>query len=153
GKTEVRGTEGVVLTVTDLGKTPRGDLKVSVTLAYPLDVQPGQAVGVAARAVPAPAGLIIRQQIWVASEGPPQAPGTFEYGGLSLLDAKGRPFEIGPAQQDSTGFGPQQGWTQSLHVTFLTKADGAAEPAKLVFTGSRPTLIEAPFTLKDIPLP
>ena len=32
-------------------------------------------------------------------------------------------------------------------------AEGAGEPAKLVFTGSRPAMVEVPFTLKDVPLP
>ena len=83
---------------------------------------------------------------------PPTPLVSVEYSGLSLVDAKGRRFEVGQAQQELTQFGPQ-GWTYAITVAFRTTAEGAGEPARLVFTGSRPTMIEVPFTLKDVPLP
>jgi hypothetical protein len=147
GKSESRSPHGVTLAINDIDKTARGDMRLSIRLSVSPDVQPGQGPTVVARG-PAPPG------VWFAGNLPlPAAPvGTTEFCGLSLLDSKGRRFEIGQAQQELTQFGPQ-GWTHNITVAFRTTADGAAEPAKLMFTGSRPTMVEVPFTLKDVPLP
>jgi len=137
GKTEQRSPHGVTLAVSDVDKTVRGDLRFSIRLSIPTDVQMGHGTNVVARGnAPVPT--------------PPL--GTSEFNGLALVDVQGRRFEVGQAQSELTQFGPQ-GWTYNITVTFRTTAEGAAEPAKLLFTGSRPTMIEVPFTLQDVPLP
>ena len=42
---------------------------------------------------------------------------------------------------------------EAIAETGATSAKDAGEPAKLVFTGSRPTTVDVPFTLRDVPLP
>ena len=147
GKSESRSPHGVALAVNEIDKTARGDMKFSIRLSVSPDVQPGQAAQFVARG-PAPLG------VWVGGNQPlPSTPlGTTEFSGLTLVDAKGRRFEVGQAQQELTQFGPQ-GWTYNITVAFRTTAEGMGEPAKLMFTGSRPAMVEVPFTLKDVPLP
>jgi hypothetical protein len=155
GKSESRSPHGVTLAVTEIDKTARGDLRFSVRLSVSPDVQLGQGTTVVARGglpVPMAAGRGMVLQQMVASSGPGTPPGSTEFCGLALEDAKGRRFEVGQAQQELTQFGPQ-GLTYAITVAFRTTAEGAGEPAKLVCTGSRPAIIEVPFTLKDVPLP
>jgi len=146
GKSESRSPHGVALAVNEIDKTARGDMRFSVRLSFAPDVQPGQGAQLVARAAAGLGAFGLNPQQLTAPLG------TSEFCGLSLVDAKGRKFEVGQAQQDLTQFGPQ-GWTYNITVAFRTTAEGMGEPAKLVFTGSRPTLIEVPFTLKDVPLP
>lgn len=148
GKSESRSPHGVALAVTDVEKTARGDLKFSIRLSVAPDVQPGQGAQLVARAPGVPMGAVLGANHPLLS-----APlGTSEFDGLSLVDTKGRKFEVGQAQKELTQFGPQ-GWTYNIAVAFRTTAEGMGEPAKLMFTGSRPTMVEVPFTLKDVPLP
>src|SRR5262249_10361969 len=123
GKSEFRSPHGVAMAISDVEKTARGDMKFSIRLSVSPDVQPGQAAQFVARG-PAPVG------VWMGGNAPlPTTPlGTTDFCGLSLVDGKGRKFEIGQAQQDLTQFGPQ-GWTYNISVAFRTTAEDMGEPA------------------------
>ena len=156
GKTVARGPNGVTMGVTDVTRVGSGDTKFSVALTFPPDVQAAQGAVVANRG-PVQIqgqGVVIQRMVIMGGVAPlPSLPaGTNEFSGLSLVDAQGRRFEIGQANQDSTQIGPQ-GFVYNLTVVFRTSARDFTEPAKLVFTGTRPTTVEVPFVLRNVPLP
>src|SRR5262249_40315305 len=66
--------------------------------------------------------------------------------GISLVDAKGKPFQL-------TSIG-QRGANQGKAQTLIFKpAQGQGEPAKLIFTGQRTVTVDIPFKFKDVKLP
>jgi hypothetical protein len=95
-------------------------------------------------------------QVVIGGGGPPPAvrtlaAGTTEYHGLALEDAKGRRFTAPKGVQEMGQFGPD-GSTMRITVTFRPTEPGQ-EPARLVFTATRPATIDIPFIVKDVPLP
>ena len=78
-------------------------------------------------------------------------PGTTEYQGLSLEDARGRRFSVARGGVAENRFA-QDGSVYQVTATFKPTEAGQ-EPARLVFTGTRPETVEIPFALKDVPLP
>jgi hypothetical protein len=67
---------------------------------------------------------------------------------FALLDDKGKPLEVVRA----TNTGKRAGSARELELAFRP-AEGQGEPARLVYTGRRTSIIEVPFTLKNVPLP
>jgi hypothetical protein len=79
------------------------------------------------------------------------APGATEYQGLSIEDAKGRRFVASKGVVEMSQFGAD-GVTVRATATFRP-AEKGQEPARLVFTAARPSTIDVPFLVKDVPLP
>jgi hypothetical protein len=72
------------------------------------------------------------------------------FNGLSLVDDKGKTIPlVGVGVTASAVVGGQL--MQTYELTFELKKD-QAEPAKLIFSGSKVVMVEVPFTLKDVPL-
>lgn len=69
---------------------------------------------------------------------------------LEVQDALGRALEIVRYNEANQFNGPKVHYSATLHV--LSKP-GAGEPARLLLLGRRLVTVEAPFTLKDVPLP
>jgi hypothetical protein len=77
--------------------------------------------------------------------------GGTDYQGLALEDARGRRLAAVNGAAEITGLSAQ-GFTLRLTATFRHEARGEA-PARLVFAMRRPTVVEVPFVLRDVPLP
>ncbi|MFO0811429.1 MAG: hypothetical protein U0746_22595 [Gemmataceae bacterium] len=75
-------------------------------------------------------------------------PGTTQFGALSLEDAQGKRLEIAGGSWKRMSVNGQGGNYQ-ITVTFRL---GDTEPARLVFTGTRPGTVQVPFAFKDVPL-
>jgi hypothetical protein len=74
----------------------------------------------------------------------PEARGT----SFTLLDDKGRPFPVVKSENEQA----RPGSPREHRLTFAAGA-GQGEPARLVYTGPLSTVLDVPFTLKDVPLP
>ena len=70
--------------------------------------------------------------------------------GLTLLDAKGEPYRQTRAQSEMA---VNNNVVTSQYVVSFQKKTGQAEPAKLIYSGSRTVTVDVPFELHDIPLP
>jgi hypothetical protein len=66
---------------------------------------------------------------------------------FNLLDDKGKPFEV--VRACTTG--KRAGAARELELAFRP-AEGQGEPAKLVYTGRRTSVVEVPFALQNVPL-
>jgi hypothetical protein len=90
---------------------------------------------------------------WVGSTIDPEpAPvAGMDYQGLSIEDAAGRPFPAAIGAIEIVGLFPQH-YTVHATAVFRPLADGAA-PARVKLAVHRPTTIELPFVLRDVPLP
>jgi hypothetical protein len=148
----VRGTAGVTLRITEVERTPEGDVKLTAAVQLPLDVQlkpslPG--LGAVQGAVQIQNGVVIRQM--VASTPAAVPAGTTEWQGLALEDAQGHRFAVTAAGHEANGINTD-GYLCTITATFRPPAKGR-EPAKLVFTANRPVTVEVPFAFKDVPLP
>jgi hypothetical protein len=149
------GPDGVSVKLNDVTMPSAGELKISIELSLPPEVQPmGALAGVAGGRVAFQGGIVFQQQLGIAAKVanlPPLPTGTTEYAGLSIEDAQGRRWTATHGQQESMRFGPQGLFTQ-LVVTFKAPAADATA-TRLVFSGSRPAVISIPFAFRDVPLP
>jgi hypothetical protein len=148
----VRGNAGVVLKVTSASRAKSDDVTVGVEIHLPLEVQLAQqgagAVQMAGQIQMIPGGVV--RQMRPGAEVPSLPPGTTEFQGLTLEDGKGRRFAATRGTVESSRFG-QDGAVFQVTATFKP-ADAGQEPTRLVFTASRPAIVEIPFAVKDIPL-
>jgi hypothetical protein len=146
------GSSSVELKVIEINAPSAGELKMTVELTMPPDVQAaGGPAGNPGRVV-AQGGIVFQQQVVFSANGdPPALPaGKTEFVGLAIEDAKGAHWWATHGQQESMRFGPD-GLTMRLAVNFKAPAADAAA-ARLVFRGSRPVVIAIPFTFRDVPL-
>jgi len=144
------GADGISVKLLDVSEPSPGELKLSVELALPIDVQPiGGLPGFGGR-VAFQGGVVFQQQNRIAAA-PALPQGTTEFCGLTLEDAKGRRWTAINGYQESMRIGPQ-GQSSQLNLTFKAP-DADVTAARLVFSGSRPTVIAIPFTFRDLALP
>ena len=122
--TSASGAGGVQMKLGDVTTIKPGEIKLSVELSLPPDVQPAGQLPAAMNRVAFQGGMVIQQQIMVGPGmkpmAPPLAAGTTEFGGLSLEDAQGRRWSAVSGIQESMRLGPQ-GLTSQLTLTFKLK--------------------------------
>ena len=156
----VRGRHGVNLAIKSISKGESGDVTLSADVKVPLDIQLPQ-IGGGINGVMIGGGINVQMQAAIVGQviigpgGPapnvrPIPPGSTEYQGLSLEDSTGRRFTATKGVAEPSHFG-QDGSTLRVSVTFHPPAKGQ-EPARLVFTATRPATIDVPFVVKDVPL-
>jgi hypothetical protein len=151
-RTTVRGDRGVRLQMLEYVGGP-DEVQVTVEVALPHTIWPVGAVTnpLAVRPFDAvrlrPPNGVDRNPM-VLGSGP--LPPATDFQGLSVEDAQGRRLPL------VQGSDPDIEWTEgglACVITARFRREGGAEPARLVFTASRLTAINVPFTLKDVPLP
>jgi len=146
GKT-INGSNGGTLTVQEVKRDEDGQVKLQVELVQPADMNGGNPLG----------GNLQIQGAGQIRVGVVQIGGNVIAGnpgadlGLSLLDAKGQPFQLvsNPIRQWKIN-NNQVSHELTLH---FKPQPGQAEPAKLIHSGVRLAVMEIPFSLKDVPLP
>jgi hypothetical protein len=156
----IPGEHGITLTLSALERTPRDEIKLTVGLQLPTEIQVARPpAGVAAlpgllpgMPVPAQNGVVIQQIVVAQGGGAASGPaGGTDYQGLSLEDAQGRRLTVVRGTHEVKFLTPQ---TYACQITAVFRPTAAgAEPARLVLTAMLPATIEVPFTLKDVPLP
>jgi len=149
------GPDGVSVKLNDVTTPSAGEIKMSIELGLPPEVQPmGALAGMGGGRMAFQGGIVFQQQLAIGAKAalPPLPSGTTEYNGLALEDAQGRRWIATHAQQESMRFGGQQGLVTQFVVTFKAPATDATA-ARLVFSGSRPAVIAIPFAFRDVPLP
>ena len=150
----VRGAGGVSLKVNSAVRAVSGEITVSVEIQLPHDVsmvgQAGNQAAMMFGGAIMPGGVVVRQGAPDA-QAPAVPAGTTDYQGLALEDSKGRRIPVTHGMIEMNRFSPEGAAYTFSHITFKP-ADAAQEPARLVFTGTRPALVEVPFVVKDIPL-
>jgi hypothetical protein len=154
----VRGSHGVSLAVKSISRGDSGDVTLSAEVKQPLDIQIPQLAGINVNGAVFAGQIVIQGPgaIRIGPGGP--APvgqslpaGATEYQGLSVEDAKGRRFTALKGVVEMGQYGPD-GATFRITATFRPAAK-EQEPARLVFTATRPATIDIPFVVKDVPLP
>jgi hypothetical protein len=144
GKT-AKGPTGGSLTVHEVARQDDGQIKVRVELEPPTDPNTNGANIFGGGAIQ------IRGQGIVMINGVRIGGNSGGDLGLSLVDAKCEKF------LHSNTLATQLRVNNNVvthEATLLFKPQpGQGEPAKLVYTTTRPVIIEIPFTLKDVPLP
>jgi hypothetical protein len=135
GKT-VNGKDGEAVMVSEIDRSKEGEITIRLKLPTPvLDEGPNMA-----------ARLIFAKTGDVISENAPTDPAAI--GKIfSLVDESGKAFKIGATQQKVL-----DSMEVEYALTFLPPTAGA-KPAKLIYFAQRPTIIDVPFTLKDVPFP
>lgn len=135
-----KGTAGGSLLVRETLKQPDDQIKLRVELELPPDPNAGNWLG---------GGVIqIQGQGAVAFGGMASAASDM---GLTLVDAKGQAWQLSSNQTSQVKINNN---VVTHEMTLLFKPQpGQGEPAKLVYSASRPVIVEIPFQLKDVPLP
>jgi hypothetical protein len=137
----VKGAGGHTLQVLEAAQKPDGDIDLRVEVNNPNVRAGGGRINV------------IRGARIVRVGGGGMAVDTSEASGPmspALYDAKGYRFPLRRMETRHIVKGNE--WVQEFHLTY--QADrGRVDSARLVFTGRRTTVLEIPFTLKDVPLP
>ncbi|HEY1378012.1 MAG TPA: hypothetical protein VGF55_14525, partial [Gemmataceae bacterium] len=141
----VRGG-GVALTLVSLSRPAPEEVRVAVEVQLPygsrLDLPVSGPVGVGRFGRPW-GGLSDETEVTAATGG--------EYQGLALEDAAGRRFAVAAGSAEIAGLF-EKWYTVRLTATFRPPAAGA-EPGRLAFAVRRPTAVDVPFVLRDVPLP
>jgi hypothetical protein len=154
----IRGGHGVTLNIRSISRGESGEVTLSADVRMPPDVQLQQGVGALNMNGAVFAGQVVIQgggAIRFGAGGPQPAgqalpSGTTEYQGLALEDAAGKRFTA-PKGVVELSHLAQDGMTLRVTATFRP-AEKTQEPARLVFTATRPATIDVPFTIKDVPL-
>jgi hypothetical protein len=134
--------DGARLNVLEVEKEANGDVKIRVEI-HPPPESNGDAV--------IPRRGRFRVRVMVGGVGPAILDFIGESQSLKLVDAKGESFPP-PSMPNHIMRITNNVVSHELTLLYQPK-DGQAEPAKLVYHGSRSVMIEVPFTLKDVPLP
>jgi hypothetical protein len=147
----IHGNAGVTLKVATVAQNEAGAITIGVEIHMPRDVQLTQQ-GVAAVQVAGQlqlqGGLI--RGIRAGGDLPTLPAGATDYMGLALEDAKGQKFTASRGMFEMNRFAMDGSTIQ--FTTVFKPTDAGQEPARLVFTATRPATIEFPFAVKDIPL-
>jgi hypothetical protein len=147
----IHGNAGVTLKVATAAPSEAGAITIGVEIHMPRDVQLTQQ-GVAAvqfaGQLQLQGGLIRVNR--AGGDMPTLPAGATDYMGLALEDAKGQKFTASRGMFEMNRFA-MDGSTIQFTTVFKPTEPGQ-EPARLVFTATRPATIEFPFTVKDIPL-
>jgi hypothetical protein len=142
----VKGENGGSMEVLSISKQANGDYKVQLRLENPPGGNPFVPVAVPLR------GAIQRQQIQIQVNGGGAltvvgaAGGGI--GGLSLLDAKGKAYQLVEVPSRSLR-GVNGVFTQEMTLVFRPQA-GQGEPASLVLNGRRTVTVSVPFRLTNV---
>jgi hypothetical protein len=148
----IHGNAGVTLKVATAAQNEAGAITIGVEIHMPRDVQLSQQ-GVAAVQVAGQlqlqGGVVIRGTRAVGDM-PTLPAGATDYMGLALEDAKGQKFTASRGMFEMNRFAMDGSTVQ--FTTVYKPTDAGQEPARLVFTATRPATIEFPFAVKDIPL-
>jgi hypothetical protein len=145
GKT-VKGANGGSLEIIAIERQDNGDYKVQFRFE-----QPPNHISVNNAPVGAVQGGVA--QIQIQGGGAVARPiSVVNTNGLpTLVDAKGQSLQV--VQIPSRMFRAVNGVaTQEITVVFRA-ANGVGEPARMVLQGQRPTTVQVPFTLHNVPLP
>lgn len=156
----IQGPLGAVLKLDEVVTGENGSIKVRAELQLPPEIHPGArlADGNVPMPFPMPMGRRAMQQVVIAgnvgmiqnvSGNSPD--GGADFLGVALFDAQGHKFAV--ELNNHTLTANNQGLVQQFTVTYHPTSAVAGEPVKLTFTGSRPTTVEVPFVLRDVPLP
>ncbi len=138
------GPDGGSLKVTDVKREGNGQVRVKVVVQPPAqDVFDGAVLG--GRAVRINRA-VLRLRAGMADYAPPAAAGTLE-----LRDERGLAFQAAVVGQQAQGV--PGGVAVAEQELLFTPNPNQGAPAKLVYMGRRVMTVEAPFTLKDVPLP
>jgi hypothetical protein len=129
--------DGTVLRVTEAKLESDGLYKVQVSVTPPPPTTDVDALGLGVRFVRINRNLPGKVSV-SSKEG--NCP-------LTLYDARGRPFRLTTGDFLADGNSQQKSFTLIFQPT-----EGQGEPARLVYTERRTTLIEVPFVLKNVPL-
>jgi hypothetical protein len=147
-----RGKFGVTLKVTSAMRAKDGEETFGVEVHLPPDIQLFQqgigAVQMAGQLQMIQRGVI--RPVRSVAEMPSLPAGATEFQGLALEDGKDRRLTATRGMLGMSRFG-QDGAVFEITATFKP-ADAGQEPARLVFSATRPATVEIPFTVKDIPL-
>ncbi len=144
----VRGA-GVSLSLLSLSRHAGNEVRVTAEVQLPygtyLDQPVAGPIGIGGRG-----GGFGRNWVALTIEPEPSAITGTQYQGLSIGDSTGRPFSAAMGATEIVGLFAQH---YTVHVTaaFRAPADGA-EPARVAFAVRRPTTVEVPFVLRDVPL-
>jgi hypothetical protein len=160
GKT-VKGDKGGSIKVIEAEKDGDGNFKVTFELERPAGVIGGGMMGggfgfggggvapppVAPPPVKGGAVRQVRVQIGGGVKGGPAIGiGGANWIGISLVDAKGKAFQL-------AGIGDRGANKGKAQTLIFKPVQGQGDPAKLVFTGQRTVNVDVPFSFKDVKLP
>jgi hypothetical protein len=134
-----RSAAGSTLTVIEVGKRNDGCYRLQLQLGAPptrLGANGGQVAGV----------TIVNNRAIGEVEEAIEAPPT----NFALVDSHGKAWKIKTmASHEVRNTGR---YTQEYDLIFEA-ADGAGEPARLVYRGWRLAVVDVPFVIKDVPIP
>jgi hypothetical protein len=149
-KRMVRGNGGVTVTVLAVDGVADSEVRVRAEVQLPfgarLDLPLAGPIGVGNRG-----NGFGRGWQFQPAEPEPTAVGGDEYQGLTLEDAGGTRWQMTSGVTELVGL-----FAQSLTVRVTATArppTPGAIPAKLVFLVRRPTAVDVPFVLRNVPLP
>lgn len=152
---ESSSVSGVTLKLNECSEPSPGEIKLSVEIVVPSDVQISGVVNPFSNGRVAIQGAVVVQQMAIQGNGRPSATqlqsGTTEYAGLAIEDEQGRRWSAVAGSQEIKQLGPQ-GVDLRVTVTFKSPAADST-PARLTLTGSRPQMVAIPFAFRDVPLP
>jgi hypothetical protein len=143
GKT-MRSIGGESLKVVEVKQEDNGSVKLGLQIEVPAQELLGKLNG---RVIIRGNGALGRRGFFApgAIGGEPISIDSFE-----LLDRKGQSFQRGDGSCERILLG--NGLSQKIELLYHAR-EGQGEPAKLVYSGRRITVIDVPFVLKDVPLP
>jgi hypothetical protein len=155
----IRGPMGAVLKLDEVVPGENGTVKVRAELQLPPEIHAGAQLGDGNVPMPLqmPMGRRAFQQVVIAGNAGMIQPVSgnsadgADFLGVALFDAKGHKFAVELNSHTLTA--NNAGLVQQFTVTYHPTPVVAGEPVKLTFTGSRPTTVEVPFVLRDVPLP
>jgi hypothetical protein len=145
-----RGAGGIAVTILSVGVASDGEVRIAAEAQLPygvrLDLPLTGPVGVGNRGNGFGRG-------WAGFQPDPEPNSVCgdAYQGLALEDATGRPWPVTTGLTEIVGLFPQW-FTVRVTATFRAPAAGA-EAARVGFSVRRPTAVDVPFVLRDIPLP
>jgi hypothetical protein len=132
------GPEGCALKVLEVNREEKGEIRLRLAVE-----PPPHEIGDGTNGVWTGGGVVIvNGRVLGGTE--PEARGT----SFALLDDKGRPFKLLRGENEQA----RPGAPREYRLTFAVE-EGRDEPARLVYVAPLSTVLDVPFTLKNVPLP
>jgi hypothetical protein len=135
GKT-VNGKTGETVTVAEIDRNKEGEITIRLTVQRS-----------AADEAAAMAGPLFLANVKEVSFEDTSGDASVAAKIFSLVDESSKAFKLTAAQPR-----PTEGGEMEYTLTFRPPTAGA-KPSKLIYLAQRPTIIDVPFTLKDVPFP
>jgi hypothetical protein len=149
GKTVRRGD--VIVSLVTWSSLPAGEVRVSIEAQLPYGTRLDQPVG-GSSSLAGRGGRFAGPWGGIqAGEPDPVAASGTEFQGLSIDDSVGRRFSPDTGATCLVGLFPQH-YTVRVTAKYRPPAAGAA-PARVGFAVRRPTAVDVPFVLRDVPVP